>query len=98
MVLSSMPFAVRQQLIGNPYMKTVRLSTMMASFAPSVWKLFDTSKHLPGLQSLRSAAISTANPQEENNKPETAMVVTITIMAVFHSPRNAGGECHGRTY
>ena len=70
---------------------------MMESFALSVWKLFDTSKHLPGLQSLRSAAISTANPQEENTKPETAMVVMFAIMAVSHSPRNTGGECHGRT-
>ena len=86
MAACGMPFEAKQPLIGNPYMKTVRLSTMMASFALAVGKLFDTSKHLPGLQSLRSEAISTANPQEENNKPETAMVVMITIMAVFHSP------------
>ena len=94
---SGMPFAVRQPSTGNLYTRMVTQSMMMVSFAQSVWKLSETSRLPQDLLNRKSAVISTASPQEENNKPETAMVVTITIMAVFHSPRNTGGECHGRT-
>ena len=85
---SGMPFAVRQPSTENPYTRTVMQSMMMVSFVWSMLKLCGTNRYLPGLLSLRSEQILTANPQEENTKPEMAMVVMFAIMAVSHSPRN----------